>query len=108
MSTGQTEIAELVGVGRTADVALCAGVGASPAVVLMIPKGAHADKSSKNASSAIKRRGVCIRVCYLSCIALPMKLVTEPTCHLAFLIIYYVHINDLMMSSRSDDCITLV
>ena len=69
MSTGQTEIAVLVGVGRTAGVAMCVGVGASPAVVLVIPKGAHADKSSNNASSAIEHRGVCIRVSYLSRIA---------------------------------------
>jgi len=71
MSTGQTEIAVLVGVGRTAGVALC--VGASPVVVLVIPKGAHADRSSNNASSAIKRRGVCIRVTYLSCIAVSIE-----------------------------------
>jgi hypothetical protein len=63
MSTGQTEIAVLVGVGRTAGVALCVGVGASPALVLAIPKGAHADRSSNNASIAIERRGVYICVC---------------------------------------------
>jgi hypothetical protein len=66
MSTGQTEIAVLVTVGRTAGVALCVGVGASPALVLVIPKGAHADRSSNNASIARKCRCVCIRVCYLS------------------------------------------
>lgn len=69
MSTGQTEIAELVGVGRTAGVVLCVGVGAAPGLVLAPPKGAQADRNSNNASSAIERRGVCIRVSYLSRIA---------------------------------------
>jgi hypothetical protein len=73
MSTGQTAIALLVGVGRIVGVVFCVGVGATPALVLAIPKGAHADNSTNNASSAMKRRGVCIRICYLSCIAVPIE-----------------------------------
>lgn len=69
MSTGQTEIAELVGVGRTVGVVLCVGVGAAPGLVLAMPKGAQADRNSNNASIARKCRCVCIRVCYLSCSA---------------------------------------
>jgi hypothetical protein len=69
MSTGQTEIAELVGVGRTAGVVLCVGVGAAPGPVLAIPKGVQAESSNNNVRSAMIRRGVCIRVSYLSRIA---------------------------------------
>ncbi len=69
MSTGQTAIAVFVGVGRKVDVAFCVGVGATPGSELPLTKGAQAESSSNVAKSANKRRGVCIRVSYLSCIA---------------------------------------
>jgi hypothetical protein len=72
MSAGQTAME--VFVGRIVGIAFCVGVGVTPALVLAIPKGAQADSSSSNkARSAIKRRGVCIRVSYLSCIAVSIE-----------------------------------
>jgi hypothetical protein len=64
------EIAELVGVGCIVVVALCVGFGVTPGSVLTFPNGAQAESSSNVAKSANMRRGICIGVSYLSCIAI--------------------------------------
>ena len=73
----QTAIAVLVGEGLMVVVAFCAGVDATTGSELLLPKGAQADSSSTIVRNASKRRGRCIGISYLSCIAVSTKLVSR-------------------------------